>query len=439
MSGAYRYLHQDAPLPYCKGCGHGPALRALDAALEKLQIPPASVAVVTDIGCVGLADALFSTPHTIHTTHGRSTAFATGMALADSVLATRQLKPVVLIGDGGAMIGIAHLVNAALLNADVTVLVHNNFMFGMTGGQNSAFSPMEFVTSTTPRGNFVPPLDLARVLVASRASFVARKTAGDRDLSEMIARAIAHPGFAVVEILELCTGFATKWNPLTGARLAEVAAASGYDLGLLHEERRPVFADSYRASSEGIAGAPPRAKEMPGFGAALGRTQRLAIAGSAGERVQTAASLLGHAAMACGLHVTQKNDFPVTQGTGFSLSEIILSAEEILYTGIERPDALLVVSGDGARELERNTTLARCTEDTLVLCDADVPLPELPCNVRRFPFRKIAGAKSAALAAVAVLLSITSSLPLGALWAAATPRFGESGTSRIRAILEKHF
>lgn len=128
------YLVKDAPLPYCKGCGHGQVLRAFGEALEKLQLPPDKVAVVTDIGCVGLADALFATPHTVHTTHGRSTAFATGLALADSVVGSGRLKPIVMIGDGGAMIGISHLVNAALLNADITVLMHNNFLFGMTMG-----------------------------------------------------------------------------------------------------------------------------------------------------------------------------------------------------------------------------------------------------------------------------------------------------------------
>jgi len=136
------WMKQGAPLPYCKGCGHGLVLRALGRALERLD-HPSDVAIVTDIGCVGLADAQFTGPHTIHTTHGRSTAFATGMALADRVIGTGRLKPIVMIGDGGAMMGINHLVNAALLNPDVTVLVHNNFLFGMTGGQNSAFSPVE--------------------------------------------------------------------------------------------------------------------------------------------------------------------------------------------------------------------------------------------------------------------------------------------------------
>ena len=187
--------------PYCKGCGHPLVLRALGEALARLAIAPANVAVVTDIGCVGLADGQIAGPHTIHTTHGRSTAFAAGLALADSVLGEGRLKPIVLIGDGGATIGINHLVSGALLNPDVTVLVHNNFLYGMTGGQSSAFTPVDFVTSTAPQGSFVPPLDLARVLLAARAPFVARKLSGDRDLVDVLERAIAHPGFAAVEIL----------------------------------------------------------------------------------------------------------------------------------------------------------------------------------------------------------------------------------------------
>ncbi|MGA8071952.1 MAG: thiamine pyrophosphate-dependent enzyme [Candidatus Acidiferrales bacterium] len=124
---AETYLVAKAVLPYCKGCGHGQVLRALGEALGRLQLPPQEVVIVTDIGCVGLADVQFATPHTVHTTHGRSTAFAAGIALADGTLGAGRLKPIVMIGDGGAMIGLNHLVNAALVNPDLTVLVHNNF------------------------------------------------------------------------------------------------------------------------------------------------------------------------------------------------------------------------------------------------------------------------------------------------------------------------
>lgn len=435
------YLVKDAPIPYCKGCGHNVVLRAFGEALEKLQLAPADIAVVTDIGCVGLADALLAAPHTVHTTHGRSTAFATGLGLADSVLGANKLKPIVMIGDGGAMIGINHLVNAALLNVDVTVLMHNNFLFGMTGGQNSAFSPMEFVTATTPGGNVVPPLDLARVLLASRASFVARKLTGDRDLSEVFARAIAHSGFAMVEILELCTGFATKSNPLTGTQLKQVAQKAGYDLGVMREERRATFGVGYkeRIREASAAGRKKLHSTVP-IAAGTKAVQRLVLAGTAGEGVQTAAMLLGQAAMLCGLRITQKNDYPVTQGTGFSVSEVILSPDEILFTGIDKPDAVLVVSGDGEKELERSGVLGRVTEGTVVLVDTDVGMPELPCAIQRLPFRSVAGAKNAALASVAQWLDMTRAVPVEALWAVIEDRFpktAESTKAIIGKILQK--
>lgn len=427
MSAA-SYLDATATLPYCKGCGHGLVLRALGAALEKLALPPEQIAIVTDIGCVGLADSLFAAPHTVHTTHGRSTAFAAGMALADSVLGSRRLKPVVLIGDGGAMIGLVHLVNAALLNPDITVLLHNNFLFGMTGGQNSAFSPLDFVTATTREGNATPPLDMARVLLASRAPFVARKLAQDRDLAEVIARAIAHPGFALVEALELCTAYGTRWNQLTGAQLQRVAENAGYELGVLRDEPRETFGATYRRRhSSAPAPVSSSIGEHPGGSAASSSTLDapvgIVVAGSAGEGVQSAASLLGYAAIRSGLHVTQKNDNPVTQGTGFSVSELILSPREILFTGIESPDVVLVVSADGARELARNGVFERVREDTLVLADSTVALPDLPCTVLRFPFRA-AGAKLAALAGLVQWLDMTAALPMDALWSAVDAKWG---------------
>lgn len=415
-------LREGAPLPYCKGCGHGLVLRALAQALDRQDRAGGDIAIVTDIGCVGLADAQFATPHTIHTTHGRSTAFATGIALADATLGAGRLKSVVMIGDGGAMIGINHLINAALLNPDVTVLVHNNFLFGMTGGQGSAFSPLDFITSTTPGGNVVPPLDLARVLLAARAPFVARKLATDRDLPEVIAQAVAHPGFAVVEVLELCTAYAARWNRLTGSQLRAVADRAGYELGILRDEPRPTFAASRRSPTGPEAERRGTGGETR-FAHHLTQPLGIVIAGSAGERVQTAATLLAQAAMLVGLHVTQKNDNPVTQGTGFSLSEVIISPEPVLFTGIERIDALLVVSADGARELSAARAFDRVTAGTVVLADDSVELPELPCDVTRENFRAGAGPRLAALAAVAAWLETTAALPPEALWTVAEGRY----------------
>jgi 2-oxoglutarate/2-oxoacid ferredoxin oxidoreductase subunit beta len=436
----HTYMTPDAESPYCRGCGHGLVLRALGDALSRNQLLPHELVIVSDIGCFGLADASFSTPHTVHTTHGRSTAFAAGMALVDEVLGCGRLKPIVLIGDGGAMIGLGHLVHAALSNAGVTVLVHNNFMFGMTGGQNSAYTPLEFVTATTPAGNTVPPLDLGRLLLASRASFVARKLATDRDLAEVIARAVAHPGFAVVEILELCTTYATRWNPLNAARLRAIAEASGYQLGILRDEPRPRFSDAYKAIAATSATTARRRRDNHiEFRAPLERPLGLVLAGTAGERVQTAASLLASAAMRSGLQATQKNDNPVTQGSGFSVSELILSPEEIVFTGIDRPDALLTVSEDGRCELDRGGFFARLNEASLVLADADLSLPDLPCKVLRLPFRRSAGPKLAATAAAAAWTYTTGALPLEAFWRALDARLGAEAAptkAKLSALLE---
>jgi pyruvate/2-oxoacid:ferredoxin oxidoreductase beta subunit len=401
------FLKPDAALPYCKGCGHAHVLRSIDAALDALELPPRDLCVVTDIGCVGLADAQIDRPHTVHTTHGRSTAFATGIALADAVLGDGRLKTLVMIGDGGSMIGLNHLVFAASINADVTVIVHNNFLFGMTGGQHSAFSPMGFVTATTREGNRVPPLDLGALLAAARAPFVARAFATDRELESILKRAIAHPGFAVVEVLELCTAHGSRRNPLGAARMKEIVAEAGYALGVLRDEERPrPLERAIEATAEDSrAPEPPRR-----FTAGLDRRYALVLAGTAGERVQSAATSLAKAALACGLHVSQKNDNPITQGSGFSLSELILSPLPIDFTGIETPDAVLVASDDGARELMRSGTLARCGEGTLVLADAGVTLPGRSGEVRRAPLRAHAGPKGAAAAAVAWWVEVTGAI-----------------------------
>lgn len=423
------FLREGAALPYCKGCGHAPVLRAIDAALEGLAMPPQDLCVVTDIGCVGLADAQIDRPHTVHTTHGRSTAFATGIGVADKALGAGRLKTLVMIGDGGAMIGLNHLVFAALLNVDVTVIVHDNFLFGMTGGQHSAFSPVGFVTATTAAGNRVPPLDLAATLLAARAPFVARAYATDRDLPEVLSRAIAHPGFAVVEVLELCTAHGTRRNALSASRMREIVADAGYAMGVLRDEPRE-FPLPLGGTAETAAPAP----EPPRFRSTLDRRLGIVVAGTAGERVQTAATLLAEAALLSGLHVSQKNDNPITQGTGFSLSEVILSPEPVLYTGIETPDAVLIVSEDGLRELRRSAVWERIGPETSVLADASLSLPPTRGKIDAAPFRERCGGKAAATAAAALWARSAAALDPAAFDAALDRRLGAAAVETRRAI-----
>jgi TPP-dependent indolepyruvate ferredoxin oxidoreductase alpha subunit len=115
--------------PYCKGCGHHFITKNTALACEKMGLSPQDVILVTDIGCHGIADKCFAT-HTIHGIHGRSTALATGIRLG---VENPDKKIIVFIGDGGATIGLQHLIDASRLNVDITVILHNNLLYGMTG------------------------------------------------------------------------------------------------------------------------------------------------------------------------------------------------------------------------------------------------------------------------------------------------------------------
>jgi pyruvate/2-oxoacid:ferredoxin oxidoreductase beta subunit len=426
------YLASDAKLPYCKGCGHALVVRQLSHALEGLGLPPRSVVLTTDIGCVGLADSLFPYLHTVHTTHGRSTAMATGMALADVTLPTKGLKPIVMIGDGGAMIGLLHLVHAAQLNVDVTVLVHNNFLFGMTGGQHSAFTPLDWITATTPQGNYIPPLDLLALLRTAHAGFLARQFATDSNLGAEIAEAIDFPGFSLIEILETCTGYGTLRNKATGNALREVVSRQGYSIGRMEtQQERPAFGVLYRHEMESPPPAESRsqvpelsvksdlAKPLhaagdPKFQIQDSEKLHIVIAGTAGERVQSSAALLCRAALSVGLYSTQKNDNPVTQGSGFSLSEICLSPQPIEYTGMESVDVVIGVSQDGWNELRANGTLAQLTPRSLLLLDAELEISNVTGRLLKQPFRREATPKRAALAALAFWLGMGPVVPSAA-------------------------
>jgi Pyruvate:ferredoxin oxidoreductase and related 2-oxoacid:ferredoxin oxidoreductases, beta subunit len=402
-------------MPFCKGCGHSHVLRKLNEALVQLQVPPSNLCLVTDIGCIGLADSLFKSLHTVHTTHGRSSAFATGIQIADSILADSKLKTIVLVGDGGAMIGIQHLVNAALMNVTVTVLLCNNFLFGMTGGQNSAFSPFDFLTPTTPRGNIIPPIDMCRVMVDCGAEYVIRKTATDKDLVSAIASAIEHPGFALVEIVELCTEHATEQNSLTGKSIARILEFHHQQLGPVRAEvTRSEFSRRYSDKYPAHVVVPNEKFITPLFKNTLEMQVGIVVAGSAGERVQSSAKKLCDAAMLAGLHCTQKNDNPVTQGSGFSISEVIISPKEIFYTGIDAPDAVIVVSYEGLQELKENQILGALHSNSVLIVDTEMGSLTTMARVYTYPFRKEYGPEKAALRAIEFYLNVSGIFPLGA-------------------------
>ncbi len=416
------YLVDEVKFPFCKGCGHTHAVRYLDKALTILQRDPCFINLVSDIGCIELVDSLFPDIHTVHTTHGRSTAFATGIELADSILHDSDLKTVVILGDGGATIGLLHIVNAALMNVDISVLVCNNFLYGMTGGQHSALTPMNMVTTTTPVGNIIPPMDICKVVESCEAGFVARALATDRNLPDILAKAIDYSGFSLVEILEICPEYGDKSGEVDDRRIKEFVKEKDFPLGILvNRSDRLEFGEAYGKMMEKI-GAEKTTKKDDGFlesefSSTLDKQIEVVIAGTAGERVQRAAYLLLQTAIKSGLHATQKNDNPATGGSGFSLSEVVLSPNEIYFTEIECPDCIIISSQDGFKEIRANGTLGRVGPDSLIIADESIRLTEAEagCRVIYLPLRTEFGPESAALGGIMTWLKITEILSSGAV------------------------
>jgi 2-oxoglutarate ferredoxin oxidoreductase subunit beta len=366
--------------PFCPGCGHGMILNQLDAALVTLRLDPRRMVLVTDIGCQGLADQYFAT-NAFHGLHGRSIAYATGIKLANP-----DLTVIVLIGDGGTGIGGAHLLNAARRNIGLTVLVFNNFNFGMTGGEHSVTTPPGGVTATTRRGNLEHPLDLCATVAVNGAGYVWRGTAFDKELPDVIVEAIRSESFALLDIWELCTAYYVPNNEFSRKALAATREALGMPVGLVHREERPEYARALREAAGAPSGKMPlRPSPLPAlFASPLERPFRLVLAGSAGGKVRSTARMIGEAAVLSGLWAAQQDDYPVTVQTGHSISELIFSPREILFTGVSRPDALVLISEEGRKMAGRY--LAALTEENWFFTTPEFAGLETPARKVVFDF-----------------------------------------------------
>jgi pyruvate/2-oxoacid:ferredoxin oxidoreductase beta subunit/Pyruvate/2-oxoacid:ferredoxin oxidoreductase gamma subunit len=398
-------------LPFCPGCGHTALLESLNEALVRLRLDPSQVVIVTDIGCIGLADRYFTTS-AFHGLHGRSITYATGMKLARP-----ELTVIVLMGDGGCGIGAAHLLSAARRNVGMALIVANNFNYGMTGGQHSVTTPSEGITPTTPGGNVEAPLDLCATVGATGGSWVHRATTFDRDLPERIAEAIREPGFAMLDVLELCTAYYVPRNELRKRDLLAMAAGVGLELGRQVGRPRPEFTESYRSrfrvGTQAIDGG---RRIVRRFDHGVSRQTGIVVAGSAGRKVRSTVRLFAEGAMFAGLHATQKDDYPITIQTGHSISEIIVSPVRIDYTGIDAPDYFIVLSEEGLQRSREQ--IGQLQRSCLLYADESLTLPETQATVRRLPLGAAGGQRgklAASATALAVLLEESGLFPTQAL------------------------
>lgn len=342
------YLDQERlPFPFCPGCSHGRILQQLDVALARLALDPRQIVIVTDIGCVGLSDRYFTT-NGFHGLHGRSITYATGLKLARP-----DLQVVVLMGDGGAGIGGNHLLHAARRNIGITVVVFNNFNFGMTGGQHSPTTPVGAFTPTTFAGQLEQPLDLCATAMANGAGFVARTLFNDPSLADLLEAALRHPGFALVDVWELCVRYARANRERRENLPTELLRSGTYGSGILAQSDRPEYTEAYKEVRRAARPLPPLQGVEPLSQVRLDRPIRCLVAGSAGARVRSSATLLGLGGVLSGLWVTQRDEYPVTVATGYSVSQVILSPQEVLHTGFERPDWAVVLTPEGLGKVRR--------------------------------------------------------------------------------------
>jgi 2-oxoglutarate ferredoxin oxidoreductase subunit beta len=199
---ARTYLRADKKLPtvWCGGCGLGIIMSAMIRAIIAVGAPKDKVAVVSGIGCTGRMPTYVDF-NTLHTTHGRGLAFATGVKLARP-----ELSVVAVMGDGDALaIGGNHFIHACRRNIDMTAIVANNTIYGMTGGQYSPTTPHGKRGTTAPYGNVEYAFDTAALAIGAGATFVARTSVYHaREAERYIEKAIRHKGFSVVEIMSNC-------------------------------------------------------------------------------------------------------------------------------------------------------------------------------------------------------------------------------------------
>jgi pyruvate/2-oxoacid:ferredoxin oxidoreductase beta subunit/Pyruvate/2-oxoacid:ferredoxin oxidoreductase gamma subunit len=383
-------------------------LEKLNDALVKLQLDPHKVVIITDIGCAGHSDKYFNT-NAFHGLHGRSVTYATGMKLANP-----DLNVIVLIGDGGCGIGGHHLINAARRNIGVTVLVFNNLNYGQTGGEHSVTTPYGAKTATTRNGNLERPMDICQTVAVNGAGFVARTSSFDKALPDIITEAIQEDGFALIDIWELCTAYYAPNNKFNRKALEDTLEKLRFQTGILHHQTRAEYSWAYRSAVADQIGAPIKESNpiTTKYRSSLDTIRQGVIAGKAGMKTITAAAIFSKGALLSGLWTSQRNDYEVTVKSGYSVSEVTISPDEILFTGLIRSDFLLVLFPEALPRVRQ--LIEELSEDeTLYINDELLPVTT-NAKIVPLPLKDMGKKKYWAITSLAEVLTHSKLYPLEA-------------------------
>ncbi|NTU48622.1 MAG: 2-oxoacid:ferredoxin oxidoreductase subunit beta [Syntrophobacteraceae bacterium] len=258
----HKYLRHDKKFPHvwCPGCGNGILLGALIRAIDRTGFEKDDIVIVSGIGCSGRI-SVYVDFNTLHTTHGRALTFATGVKLAKP-----KLQVIVIMGDGDATaIGGNHFIHAARRNLNLTAIIVNNSIYGMTGGQYSPTTPYGSFATTALYGNIEHAFSIAELAMMAGASMVSRCTVYHATLlDELIEKAIVKRGFSVVEVISHChtqygrrnkQGGAVEmlqWQKDSAVRVEKAQAMSEEELqgkftvGVLCDRDLPIYTQEYR-------------------------------------------------------------------------------------------------------------------------------------------------------------------------------------------------
>ena len=246
-------LATNAENTWCPGCGNFGLLGAFKKAvrvLEEKGVSREKIVISAGIGCHGkILDYLKLSG--LYSIHGRSMASVQGMKIANP-----DLRPVTFVGDGDAFgEGVAHMIFAAKRNADITVIMHDNAVYGLTTGQFTPVSEKGFKGPSTPRGSVEEPLNPLSLMLESGATFVARGYPVKlKHLSEIMVKAVEHEGFSFVDVLQPCVSFNNtyqKYNNLVeildhlpenyDEAMSIAKRSDKFPIGIIYRKKKPVF------------------------------------------------------------------------------------------------------------------------------------------------------------------------------------------------------
>jgi 2-oxoglutarate/2-oxoacid ferredoxin oxidoreductase subunit beta len=263
-----QYFRTEAlPHIWCPGCGNGTIMAALVRAIQNLQLDQNNVVIVSGIGCSSRLPGYLDF-NTLHTTHGRALAFATGVKLAKP-----HLDVFVIMGDGDcSAIGGNHFIHSARRNIDLTALVINNNIYGMTGGQCSPLTPHDKRATTSPFGNLERPFDLLELARSAGATYGARATAYHNQLlSKLLVNGYNNRGFSVIETIAQCpisygrrNKFRTPSDMLLWQKEHGVLGGQkeprgeDFQIGELFHSQAPEFTEEYRKLQSSLMGGKAR-------------------------------------------------------------------------------------------------------------------------------------------------------------------------------------